>query len=177
MSATEASPAPDVGLDSQVLAVTDAYSEAEATVRTLADRNFPIEHMRIVGDGLKWVERVTGKLTIWGAVARGAVGGAVTGALICWIFGLVDWVSPILTGIILALYGLVFGALIGAVSGAIYYLLTSSRRNFLSEESLMPTRYEVLVDTAFATEARRLLTAGATDTTASDRPRNPEGSI
>ena len=48
------------------------------------------------------------------AMLRGASGGALTGALIGWLFGLFNWIDPILTGALLALYGLIFGAIVGA---------------------------------------------------------------
>jgi hypothetical protein len=151
------SSAPDVGHDSQVLAVVDDYREAEAVVKKLADRDFPVEHTRIVGDELQWVERVTGRLTLWSAVGRGALSGALTGMLICWLFTVFSWLTPIVTSLLLVLYGGIAGAIIGGVFAAIGYTIVGSRRNFVSAASLRPTHYEVLVDTAWAREARRIL--------------------
>jgi hypothetical protein len=148
---------PDVGNDSQVLAVVDEYREAEAIVKKLADRDFPVEHTRIVGDDLQWVEQITGRLTLWSAIGRGALSGALTGLLICWLFTLFSWLTPLVTSLLLALYGLIAGAVIGAIIGAIGYAIVGSRRNFVSAATLRPTHYEVLVDTARAPEAQRIL--------------------
>jgi hypothetical protein len=157
MTISGTSSAPDVGHDSQVLAVVDDYRDAEAIVKKLADRGFPVEHTRIVGDDLQWVERVTGRLTLWSAVGRGALSGALTGLLICWLFTVFSWLTPIVASLLLALYGLIAGALIGGVLGGIGYALIGSRRNFVSAATLRPTHYEVLVATAWAREARRIL--------------------
>jgi hypothetical protein len=148
--------APDVGQGTEVLAVVDRYPDAEAIVRGLAERDFPIEHIRIVGHGLELVERVTGRLTLGNSIARGAAGGALPGVLIGWIFGVFSWVSPLIAGLLLALYGLVFGLVLGAIAGAIYYAIVGDRRNFLSESTLTPSSYLVLVDTAYADRAKQL---------------------
>jgi hypothetical protein len=157
MTISGTSSAPNVGHDSNVLAVVDDYREAEAIVKKLADRDFPVEHTRIVGDDLQWVERVTGRLTLWSAVGRGALSGALTGLLICWLFTLFSWLTPVVTSLLLVVYGLIAGAIIGAVIGGIGYALVGSRRNFVSAATLRPSHYEVLVDTAWAREARRIL--------------------
>lgn len=151
------SSAPGVGQDSQVLAVVNELREAEAVVSKLAERGFPVEHTRIVGDDLQWVENVGGRLTFWGAVGRGALAGALTGVLICWLFTLFSWLTPIVAGLLLIVDGLIAGAIIGAVIGAIDYSLTGRQRNFVSAATLRASRYEVLVDTAWAREARGIL--------------------
>ncbi|MCU1439013.1 MAG: hypothetical protein JWP85_10 [Rhodoglobus sp.] len=172
MTISGTSSAPELGHDSQVLAVVDEYREAEAIVKKLADREFPVEHTRIVGDDLQWVEHVTGRLTLWSAVGRAALGGAFTGLLICWLFALFSWLTPIVAGLLLALYGLIAGAIIGGIIGAIGYALIGSRRNFVSAATLRPSNYEVLVDTAWVPDARRILhgersdSSGSTDDTA-----------
>jgi hypothetical protein len=157
MTMSGTSSAPDVGHHSQVVAVVDDYREAEGIVKRLADRDFPVEHTRIVGDDLQWVERVTGRLTLWSAVGRGAASGAVAGVLICWLFALFSWLTPVVQDLLLVLYGLIAGAIIGGVVGAVGYASIGSRRNFVSAATLRPTHYEVLVETAWASEARRIL--------------------
>ena len=44
------------------------------------------------------------------AATRGSLTGGVLGALIGWIFGLFNWVDPLVSGLGLALYGLVLGS-------------------------------------------------------------------
>jgi hypothetical protein len=177
MTISGTSSAPNVGHDSNVLAVVDDYREAEAIVKKLADRDFPVEHTRIVGDDLQWVERVTGRLTLWSAVGRGALSGALTGLLICWLFTVFSWLTPIVTSLLLALYGLIAGAIIGAVIGAIGYAVVGSRRNFVSAATLHPTHYEVLVDTAWAREARRILHGEGPGSSDSDDSASRDGGL
>lgn len=169
---------PDVGHDSQVLAVVDEYSEAEAIVAKLAERDFPVERMRIVGDGLQWVEQVTGRLTVWSAIGRAAVSGALTGLLICWLFALFSWLTPLVGSVVLAAYGLIAGAVIGGALGAIGYALVGSRRNFASASALRPAHFEVLVDTAWAREALEILhDEGPGSSGSKDSLANPDGEI
>jgi hypothetical protein len=159
MSATapQALPSPDVGNDSQTIAVVDDFADAEAIVRKLADANFPVEHTRIVGDNLQLVQRVTGSLTFWGAVGRGAAGGALTGLLIGWIFGLANILVPVVSGLLLALYGVIFGAVVGGLTGALWFSLAGRSRIFLTVSALTPGRCEILADRAWAPEALAIL--------------------
>jgi hypothetical protein len=167
MTTVETFPAPEVGHASQVLAVTDDYAQAEAIVNMLGKHDFPVEHVRIVGDGLRFVEQVKGRLTVWGSIGRGAAGGALTGVLIGWIFGLFNWVAPVVTSLLLAFYGLVFGAIVGGIAGAINYLLMRGRRNFVSMSSVKPSHFEVLVDNAWVSTARQILHEGHGSTSTS----------
>jgi hypothetical protein len=162
---------PDVGSRSHVLAVVDDYGEAEQVVRKLAEKDFPVEHVRIVGEDLRTEEQVTGRLTIWGSIGRSALTGAIVGLLFGWIFGLFAWVTPLVASVLLALYGLIVGVIIGAVWGAILYGLEGSRRPFSSRATLSPSRYEVLVDVAWATRAEEIL-AGDGGTSAEPRTDN-----
>jgi hypothetical protein len=137
-----------------------SYAEAERAVDRLADLDFPVERVAIVGQDLQTVEQVTGKMDYPRAAWRGALSGAVPGALIGWIFGIFDWVDPILTGLLLALYGLLIGAVIGAIIGLIVYALQRGQRDFASVSFMRPQRYELVVDDEVADQAARLLARG-----------------
>ena len=78
---------------------------------------------------------------------------AVTGAVVGWIFGLFNWIDPLVTGLLLALYGLIFGAVIGALLGLLFHALQGGRRDFASVHAVEPSRYEVLADAEVADEA------------------------
>src|SRR5690625_5951628 len=69
------------------LAAFETYLEAQRAVDFLSDKEFPVQHVTIVGSDLRMVERVTGRLTY----ARVALAGALSGAL----FGL--FVGRVLT--------------------------------------------------------------------------------
>jgi hypothetical protein len=134
-----------------------SYGEAERAVDYLADQRFPVERVAIIGNDVKLVEQVVGRLN-WGRAAlHGAGSGALVGALIGWLFGLFDWVQPLVASLALAAYGLIFGAVVGAVFGLIAYALQRGRRDFSSIRLMMPSSYEVQVDPEVAAEAARLL--------------------
>ncbi|MFT7834727.1 glycine zipper family protein [Saccharothrix sp. BKS2] len=144
------------------------YADAERVVDRLSDAGFPVEHTAIVGRGLNSVEQVTGRLTTLGAAGRSALSGAVLGALFGWIFGLFNWVDPVISGLLLAFYGLLFGAALGAVLGLVGHSLTGGRRDFSSISAMRADSYEVLVSAHLADEAARLL--GAAPAPRADNP-------
>jgi hypothetical protein len=151
------SPASTTRRARRTVASFDNYAEAERAVDRLADLDFPVERVAIIGQDLRTVEQVTGKMNYPRAAWRGAVSGAVPGALIGWIFGLFDWVNPLITGLLLALYGLILGAIIGAVIGVALYAMQRGSRDFESVTVMSPRRYEVVVDDEVAEQAAGLL--------------------
>jgi hypothetical protein len=126
------------------------HESAQHAVDVLAEHKFPVEHVTIVGNGLKLEERILGRWT----AGRALVTGAGTGAWIGLLIGLVFWiVSPWHAGAVIAaiVLGLVFGAIFSVAAYAV------QRRTFVSAPSVVADRYEMLVDVEFADEARRLL--------------------
>lgn len=138
------------------LAIHDDYDKAQADVDHLADQEFPVENLLIVGTDLKQVERVTGRLT-WGRVlASGAAGGAWFGLLIGLLLGLFavegTWAGAVVTGLLL---GVVWGMIIAAVG----YRASSGRRDFSSVKTIEPSKFEILVEHKFLARAQELLAA------------------
>jgi hypothetical protein len=146
----------------QVIATFDDYAAAERAVDYLADQEFEVTRVAIVGRDLELVEQVTGPMNYGWAALRGACAGGLTGALIGWIFGLLNWVNPLIAGIVLACYGLAFGAVVGALVGLLLYALQRGRHNFRAVSSLQPKHYDLVADCAVADEALRLLGAVST---------------
>jgi hypothetical protein len=145
----------------RTVAAFDTYAEAQRAVDRLSDAGFPVERVAIVGQGLRSVERVTGRLTTGRAALLGASQGAMLGALFGLIVGLV-W-GPEAT-LLLLLYGIVAGGLFGALMGAITHAATGGERDFSSVAGLEAERYEVVVDDELAGRAAELLQAPATAT-------------
>ncbi len=141
----------------EVLGSYPTYAEAQYVVDTLSDRDFPVERIRILGQGLTTVETVTGRWTKGRAALAGAGTGAWVGLLIGLIVGIFlptpVWLSILLTSALL-------GSLWGAGLGFITHWSTRGRRDFRSERSLAAERYDVMVDAAWIGEARRVLDAG-----------------
>ena len=131
------------------------YEQAQAVVDHLSDSGFPVETVSIVGADLRLVERVTGRLTRGRAAAAGAASTGWLGLLFGLFVGL--FATSGNGTFALALYGLVMGAVFGAVLGFAAHAATGGRRDFSSTTGLAATRYEVLVEQAGAQEAERLV--------------------
>ena len=81
----------------QVIATFDNYADAERAVDYLSDQRFEVNRVAIVGRELEYVEQVLGRMNYGGAALRGAGSGALVGALIGWIFGLFNWIEPLIS--------------------------------------------------------------------------------
>ena len=130
-----------------------SYLDAQKAVDYLADSKFPVQQVSIIGNDLKTVERVTGRLSY----PRVALASAATGA---W-FGL-------FVGFILTLFGgdstylpilssMALGAVFWVLFGVIAYAFQRGKRDFTSTSQVVATSYDVIVDPAAAGEARKLL--------------------
>ena len=138
-----------------VASVTD-YAEAERAVDTLSDRGFPVEHVAIVGTGLRYVEQVSGRETTGRAAVVGLGYGAMLGLFWGLLFGLFFTVDSGSFFGVLA-YSLLVGVVFGAIFGAVSHYATGGRRDFASVSQTRADRYEVQVDEAFAEQAMSLL--------------------
>jgi hypothetical protein len=129
------------------------YEEAQRAVDHLADNDFPVGDVTIVGVDLMLVERVIGRLT-WGRVlATGAASGAWLGLFVGVVLSLFSATGSI--GAILL--GLGLGIVFGIVSGAITYGASRGRRDFTSSSQLVAGRYDVLCHPRSAEKARDML--------------------
>jgi hypothetical protein len=131
-------PPPDDG----PLMTFNSYEDAVRAVDALADAHFPVQHVTIVGRGVRTVEDVTGR---FGPI-RAIVSAASLGALIGLFFGLLfDWwgaVTPEVDWGWLALLGLAYGAIAGVVVAALMQA-AGGRRDFSSVRTLDADHYEL----------------------------------
>src|SRR3954447_24428571 len=141
----------------RAIATFSSYEEAERAVDYLSDHGFPVERSAIVGRDLEYVEQVTGRMTYARAALAGALSGAMIGFLIGWLFGVFNWFNPVVSSFWLAIDGLWFGALVGALMGLVVHALSGGRRDFSTIAGMRANRYEVVVDESVADEATRLL--------------------
>ena len=79
------------------------------------------------------------------------------GLLFGWLFGLFNWIDPVVASGKLAFYGLVFGAVVGALLGLLTHAMTGGRRDFASVSGMQASRYDVLVDEEVAAQAAQIL--------------------
>ncbi len=132
----------------------ESYEEVQRAVDRLSDASFPVENVEIVGRELRFVERVTGRLT----TARAALAGAGTGAWFGLFIGLL--VGLFTTGaewLGLVLGGVVIGAAWGAVFGFVAHWATRGARDFTSLRTLAAGHYDLMVAEGQAESARALL--------------------
>ncbi|WP_333891303.1 general stress protein [Mycolicibacterium gadium] len=137
----------------------DNYLAAQHLVDRMSDGGFPVEHVRIVGDGVRTVERVTGRMTKSKAALAGAASGAWFGALIGLLFTLFA-VGPLWLWVVLIT--VIVGAIWGAVFGYAAHWTTRGRRDFSSVQTLEAHRYDVYVAPEHAAEAARYVASAAT---------------
>jgi hypothetical protein len=139
---------------STLLASFPTYKEAQRLVDTMSDQGFPVEHVRIVGEDLRTVEYVTGRMDYRKAALAGAASGAWVGLLIGLLVGLFtvgqSWVWVILISVLL---GVVWGAALGLAS----HWSTRGARDFSSVQSMEAGRYDVYVDAQNHAEALRFV--------------------
>ena len=133
----------------------DTYEQAQRAVDFLSDSHFPVENVTIVGNGLRMVERVTGRLTQGRAAAAGAGGGAWWGLFIGVMLSLFSTSDN--GWLLLVLLTVISGAVFGAVFAMIGYRMTGGKRDFTSTSSVVATSYDVLCKHTHAEEARNLL--------------------
>ncbi|MFJ2662140.1 general stress protein [Arthrobacter koreensis] len=130
-----------------------AYLDAQKAVDYLADSKFPVHLVSIVGNELKSVERVTGRLTY----PRVAMSSAATGA---W-FGLFVGLALMLFGggdsYLSLIPSMALGAIFWLLFGVLAYAFQRGRRDFTSTSQVIATSYDVIVAPEAANEARRLL--------------------
>jgi hypothetical protein len=120
----------------RLVASFDTYTAAQALVDRMSDGGFPVEHVRIVGDGLRTVEHVTGRMTKGKAALAGAASGAWIGALIGLLF-LLFAVGPFWLWIWVLLIPIMIGALWGAAFGFAAHWSTRGQRDFSSVHTLV----------------------------------------
>jgi hypothetical protein len=148
------------------VATYETYDEAQKAVVTLAEADFPVTQVSIVGNELTSVERVTGKLTSARAAAAGAASGAWLGlflGLVTFLFSPVPNISSVIGAVII---GVGFGAIFGIVS----YSITRRRRDFTSVMQVTATSYSVVVEPDSLNRARNVLGIGGAGTSVYGEP-------
>jgi hypothetical protein len=139
----------------QVIATYDTYVEAQRAVDFLADEQFAVENVSIVGSDLKMVERVTGRLTRGRAAAAGAASGAWFGLFVGVLLSL--FADSGTNGFALIIAALIYGAVFGTIFGFVGHALSGGKRDFTSRSKIVSSRYEIVVVWAQADKAREVL--------------------
>lgn len=138
-----------------VLGTYETYVEAQRVVDRLSKAEFDVAHLAIVGNDLKTVENVTGRLTY----GRAALAGAASGAWLGLFFGLVITLFAPLGPQLLATAGaaLMIGAGFGAIFGIVGYAITRRNRDFTSTHQVVAGNYQVIIDPQLTAKAQQTL--------------------
>ncbi|MGB3413155.1 MAG: general stress protein [Microbacteriaceae bacterium] len=136
----------------------DDYEAAQQAITKLAQADFPVKAAMIVGEGLKSIERVTGKLNY----ARVALSGASTGIWLGLFFALVTVViDPVNISGNLVIAALLVGTGVGAMIAVVFYSLNKRRREYTSVMQMVASSYSVQVSPEYAGKARTILAVSA----------------
>lgn len=141
-----------------VLGTYETYAEAQQVVDRLAKADFEVAKLAIVGNDLKTVERVTGKLTYGRAALAGAASGAWFGLFLGLLFFMFTTTPNLAVLGAAALIGAGFGMLFGIVS----YAFNRRRRDFTSTNQVLASNYQIIIDPQLTTKAQNLLSAPPT---------------
>ncbi len=146
-----------------VVASYGTYLDAQLAVDHLADSQFPVEQVAIVGGDLRLVEQVTGRLTRGRVVLAAAASGAWFGLFVGLLLGLFTTDGSVGGWFQVVLAGALFGTFWGGVLGLVGYSASGGRRDFSSRSGVVAERYDVVVHGQRIDEARTMLARFATD--------------
>jgi uncharacterized membrane protein len=136
-----------------VLGTYDTYLEAQAIVDRLAKADFDVKQLSIVGNDLKTVERVTGKLTY----GRSAAAGAASGAWFGLFFGLLLFIFSTTPNLGFVAAAALIGAGFGMFFGIVTYGINRRRRDFTSTHQVLASNYQIIVQPDLMGRAQELL--------------------
>ena len=135
--------------------------------RALIAAEIPARDIAIVGQGLRSIERVTGRLGYATAARSGAVNGMLLGLLFSAILVIGSPSVPIQAFVGVLFVGIAIGMLLSIVT----YSFVRRRRDFASVMQVVAERYEVTVTSASLSRARQALGQQAAPRRRSRLPR------
>ena len=138
----------------QSVGIFNSYADAQKAVDYLADENFAVQNLAIVGTELKSVERVLGRRSWRTVLSSGVSSGISTGLLVGLVMLIFTRPASVL---VLLLSCLALGVAIGLAFAAAGYAMTRGKRDFTSVTQTVATKYEVLCEHKVAAQAREML--------------------
>lgn len=143
----------------ETVASVREYEAAQKTVSKLIAGEVPARDIAIVGQGVRTIERVTGRLGYAAAARSGAINGVLIGLLLAAILVIGTPEAPMQLFV-----GVVFiGVAIGMLLSLVTYTIVRRRRDFASVTQMAADHYEITVLPASLAKAREVV--GETRTT------------
>ena len=138
-----------------VISTYDHYADAMHAVDRLARADFPVNAVSILGNDIRSVERVTGKLSYGRVALMGALSGAYLGLFLGLLLFLFQPENEGIGGLFLA--AIVIGAGFGMLFGVLSYAMNRNRRDFSSVMQFVATRYDLITAPELIGQARGIL--------------------
>jgi hypothetical protein len=141
----------------EVIATFSEYRDAVVYVEKLMTADFPPGSIAIVGNNLRSVERVRGRISN----ARVALSGASTGLTIGLLVGLISPVSTTSADVVAVTLGaliqpMLIGAGVGMLFNILRFSLAKNKRSFASVSMAVAKDYEVQVPGNLVEQAKRV---------------------
>lgn len=136
----------------EVLGRYQSYLDAQKVVDYLADNDFPVANVSIIGNDLKSVERVTAKLSY----PKVALAGAAQGAMFGIFVGLLLSIFTPSGGMAQIVSSVGLGMAIWMIVGVVGYSFRKGKRDFASSSQVMAGYYDVVVGFEHSAAARQL---------------------
>ncbi|PRI11336.1 general stress protein [Leucobacter massiliensis] len=140
----------------EIVSTYDRYEHAKHAVDVLARAGFPVQQISIVGNDVRSVERVTGRLTYGRVALMGALSGAYLGLFLGVLLFIFQPDNAAILGVFVS--ALVIGAGFGMLFGVLSYAMNRNRRDFSSVMQMVATRYDVITEPELVHRARQTLT-------------------
>ncbi len=139
----------------EIVASTRDYESAQKTVSKLIAAEVPARDIAIIGQSVRTVERITGRLGYAAAARSGAINGVLIGLFLSAILVLGNPDVPIQLFV-----GFVFiGVAVGMLLSLVTYAIVRRRRDFASVTQFAADHYEVTVLPGSLAKARHALGA------------------
>lgn len=140
----------------EIISTYDRYEDAMRAVDRLARADFPVNAVSIVGNDMRSVERVTGKLSYGRVAMMGAFSGAYLGLFLGLLLFIFQPENGAIGGVFIA--AVAIGAGFGMLFGVLSYAMNRNRRDFSSIMQFVATRYDLVASEELVFDARRILT-------------------
>lgn len=143
----------------EIISTYDHYSDAMKAVDRLARADFPVNAVSIVGNDVRSVERVTGKLSYGRVAMMGGLSGAYLGLFLGLLLFIFQPDNGGIAGVFIA--AIAIGAGFGMLFGVLSYAMNRNRRDFSSVMQFVATRYDLVTSAELLGQARGILSGAS----------------